>query len=210
MPSTEKRVRVERGLYRAGNTFYACATPAGARSAVWRSLGAVGLMEAWRLRERFAAETQITAVVVTNSRATLAEVAEEWLGEQSTRTRVGEMSPRTLEIYEIGLRRHVLPVLGARQVRSITPDQLVAWIRGLRSAGYAPHSVHNYWGALHLVLGHAVRHGVIAASSADRLTSAERPGPGAGRQRFLARPEMERLLVAAAPRYRGMAFTSRA
>lgn len=124
------------------------------------------------------------------------------LAEQSTRTRVGELSPRTLEIYELGLRRHVVPVFGARQVRAITPNQLVAWIRGLRSAGYAPDSIVNFWRPLNLVLGHAVRHGVIAASPADRLTSAERPGPGPGRQRFLSRAEMERLLSAAPSRYR--------
>jgi integrase len=47
-----------------------------------------------------------------------------------------------------------------------------------------------------------VRHGVIAASPADRLTSAERPGPGPSRQRFLSRAEMERLLAAASSRYR--------
>lgn len=202
MPSTEKRVRIERGLYRAGNVYYACATPPGARTAAWRSLGAVGLMEARRLRERFAAEVQIAPTAAVSSRATLAEVAEEWLEEQRLRTRVGEMSPRTFDIYEVGLRRHVVPALGGRQVRSITPDQLVAWIRSMRAAGYAPHSVHNYWGALHLVLGHAVRRGVIGASPADRLTSAERPSPGAGRRRFLTRSEMQRLLTAASPRYR--------
>ena len=55
------------------------------------------------------------------------------------------MSPRTYEAYELALRRHVLPVFGSRQVRGITVDQPVDWIRDLRRAGYAPHSVHNYW-----------------------------------------------------------------
>jgi hypothetical protein len=74
------------------------------------------------------------------------------------------MSPRTYEGYELGLRRHALPHFGSWQVRSITPDDLVGWIRRLRMAGYAPHSVHNYWGALHLVLTHAVRRGAIACT----------------------------------------------
>jgi len=56
MPRNEKKIRVERGLYRAGETYYACATPPGARTALWRSLGRVGLMEARRRRDRFAAE----------------------------------------------------------------------------------------------------------------------------------------------------------
>ena len=44
------RIRVERGLYRDGSTFYACATPAGSRTARWKSLGEVGVMQARRLR----------------------------------------------------------------------------------------------------------------------------------------------------------------
>jgi len=169
---------------------------------MWRALGKVGLMEARRLRDKFAAEVQGARPPGSRTRATFGELAAEWLAEQNARLEVGELSPRTLEIYELGLRRHVVPAFGARQVRAITPDHLVAWVRGLRSAGYAPDSVVNFWRPLNLVLGHAVRHGVIAASPADRLTSAERPGPGPTRQRFLSRAEMERLLVAAPSRYR--------
>ena len=32
MPSTQKRVRVERGLYRIGSYYHACATPPGSRT----------------------------------------------------------------------------------------------------------------------------------------------------------------------------------
>ena len=200
--STPKRVRVERGLYRAGATYYACATRPGARSASWRSLGTVGLMEARRLRDRFAAEVQTTPAAVTNVRMTFAELADAWLAEQRTRVQVGELAPRTLEIYEVGLRRHVLPVFGALQLRAIAPTQLVTWIRSLRAAGYAPDSVVGFWRPLHLVLGHAVRHGVIAANPADRLTASERPSPGPSRKRFLTRGEMRRLLEAAPAGYR--------
>jgi len=114
----------------------------------------------------------------------------------------GEMSPRTYEAYELALRRHVLPVFGSHQVRGITADQLVVWIRDLRRAGYAPHSVHNYWAPINLVMRFAVRRGALASNPADQLTSAERPKPGLGRQRFLDRHEMERLLNAASDRYR--------
>jgi integrase len=37
----------------------------------------------------------------------------------------------------------------------------------LRTAGFAPHSVHNYWGPLHLVLTHAVRQGLIAQLASE-------------------------------------------
>ena len=45
------RDRVERGLYLDGSIYYACAMPAGSRTARWSSLGAVGVMEARRLRD---------------------------------------------------------------------------------------------------------------------------------------------------------------
>jgi integrase len=128
-----------------------------------------------------------------------AELSAAWLREQQTRVQVGELSPRTLEIYEVGLRLHVL---GALRLRAITPHQLVAWIRSLRAAGYAPDSVVGFWRPLHLVLGHAVRHGVIAGNPADRLTASERPSPGPSRKRFLTRGEMRRLPQAAPAGYR--------
>lgn len=39
MPSKQKRVRVERGLYRMGNYYHVCATPPGSRTVMWRALG---------------------------------------------------------------------------------------------------------------------------------------------------------------------------
>ena len=52
------RIRVERGLYRDGSTFYACATTAGSRTACWKSLGDVGVMQARRLRDDFVADVR--------------------------------------------------------------------------------------------------------------------------------------------------------
>ena len=203
MPRNETRIRIERGLYRAGKYYYACATPPGSRTAIWKALGAINLMEARRLRDRFCAEVQgAPAPTVRRTRVTFGKLAAEWLAEQRARLHAGEISPRTFEGYELALRRHVLPVFGSRQIRAITPDHLVAWARKLRAAGYAPHSVHNYWGALHLVLAAAVRRGAVASNPADALTSAERPKPGAGRRRFLDRHDVARLVGEAPERYR--------
>ncbi len=159
-------------------------------------------MEARRLRDKFAVEIQGAPATPSKTKVTFGDLAAEWLTEQETRVTVGEMSARTFEVYELGLRRHVLPVFASCQVRSITPEDLVDWIRSLRAKGYAPHSVHNWWAPLHLVLGYAVRHGVLSANPADRLTSAERPKPGASRRRFLSKVEIAQLLGACPERYR--------
>jgi integrase len=160
-------------------------------------------MEARRLRDKFCAETQgAPAPPARVARRTFGELAEKWLAEQNERLEVGEMSPRTYEGYELALRKHVVPAFGGWRVGAIGPDDLVAWIRKLRVAGYAPHSVHNYWGPMHLVLTYAVRCGAIASSPADRLTSTERPKPGSRRCRVLDRHEVKLLLDAAPEPYR--------
>jgi hypothetical protein len=93
MPSPEKRVRVERGLYKTGKLYYACATPSGSRTAIWKALGPVNLMEARRLRRRFCAEVQGAPIPVTITRRTFEELASHWLVEQEARRDAGEMSP---------------------------------------------------------------------------------------------------------------------
>jgi hypothetical protein len=45
MPHKHPRVRVERGLYLAGDTYYAAATPPGAIQRRWKSLGKINLSE---------------------------------------------------------------------------------------------------------------------------------------------------------------------
>ncbi len=137
MPRSERRIRLERGLYRAGRTFYACATPPGARQAVWKTLGEVGLMEARRLRDEYVVEARRIPRPARAVRATFADVADEWLRDQEDRVRVGDLLLRTFETYELGLRRHALSEVDARQLHAITADDLVAWHRRRQGEGYA-------------------------------------------------------------------------
>src|SRR4051794_24956681 len=104
MPRKVRPMRVERGLYRSGNTFLACATHPGSRQAVWRTLGDVGIMEARRRRDEFAVEVRHAVAPVKTTRLKFAEVAAEWLEDQRARVAAGDLRPRTLDIYEQGLR----------------------------------------------------------------------------------------------------------
>jgi hypothetical protein len=58
MPHKHPKVRVERGLYIAGDTYYATATPPGKRQRRWKSLGKVNLSRARDLRDAFAVEVR--------------------------------------------------------------------------------------------------------------------------------------------------------
>ena len=203
MPRKHPRSRVERGLYREGKVFWACATPIGSRQVVWERLGPVGVMEARRRRDEFVVRTRQEPTPAASARATtFADVAGRWLEVQELRVAAGELRPRTVEIYEQALRVHVLPELGGRPVRSITADDLVAWHRRRRAGGSTPDSVHAWWTPLRLVLAAAVRDGVLASNPAERLLAHERPKAGQGRQRFLTADEMRLLLQAAGAPYR--------
>ena len=202
MPRRDPRIRVERGLYRAGDVFYACAAPLGSRNVVWKTLGRVGLMEARRLRDEFAAETRRAPAASRRRRVTYAEVAAEWLVDQEARVAADDLAPRTLEGYRDELKRHVLPILGVRQLASITPDDLVRWHRHMQRLGLSTWSIRHAWAPLRLVLGYAVRHFGLAGNPADALLPHEKPKFGEDRKRFLNRDEIAALLAATVDPYR--------
>src|SRR3954462_2334857 len=105
-------MRIERGLYRAGNVYYACATPSSRRQARWKTLGEIGLMEARRRRDQFAVAVRGGRMPPPPTRSlALMEVAHEWLQDQQHRVDVDDLAQRTYDGYEAGLRLHCLPTL---------------------------------------------------------------------------------------------------
>ena len=158
MPRKHPRVRVERGLYRAGDVYFACATPLGSSQVIWRKLGGVGLMEARRLRDEFAATTRRAPAAPTNRRVIYGQVAAEWLVDQEARVAADDLAPSTLEGYRDELTRHILPMLGDRQVLSIAPEDLVRWHRDMQRRGLSTWSIRHAWAPLRLVLGLVLRY----------------------------------------------------
>jgi integrase len=195
MARKEKRTRIERGLYRAGKTYLACATPAGSPRAKWKTIGEVGLMEARRERDKWAVEVRAGGVQASSSgRESVKEVALAWLAYVERLVAIGELRTRTLESYKTGVMLHLLPDYGHRRIRSITTDDLVEWHRKQRAADASVWTIRARWMAVRGVLAYAARHGMIAVSPADKLLPRERPGAGEPRQRFLSREEMDALL----------------
>ena len=195
-----RRVRVERGLYRRGKTYSACATQPGQREAVWKSLGVVNLAVARRLRDEFVSE--IKAGRIVRCKATFGKVAGEWLQGQERLAELGELRRRTYEGYESNLRLHVLPALGRRLIQSIQADDLVAWTQGQIATGASANSVRNRYMPLRLVLGHAARYGYVPLNVADLLTRRERPKAGERRIHYLNGEDIEALIHHATERYR--------
>jgi integrase len=194
MPRTEKRRRVERGLYIAGKTYLACATPPGSSKARWKTIGDVGLMEARRERDAWAVEVRSGGVPATGGRETGKEVSDAWLKHIERLVEIEELRPRTLESYRTGVKHHFNPTFGTRRIRAITTDDLVEWHRQQRASGASEWSIRARWMAVRGVLAYAARHNMIPVSPADKLLPRERPSAGEPRQRFLSRDDMDVLL----------------
>ena len=108
MARKEKPERVERGLYLAGKTYLACATPPGSRKVKWMTIGEVGLMEARRKRDAWAVEVRSGGISATGGKETVKEVAEAWLKHIERLVDIGELRERTLESYKTGVNIHLV------------------------------------------------------------------------------------------------------
>lgn len=196
MARTEKPVRVERGLYRAGDTFLACATPPGSRTVRWKTLGGIGLMEA-----RVQRDAWVTAVKAGRAprgeRATVAEVGNAWLAHLQARAATGGLRERTVESYTSGMNLHILPTYGQRDIRSIDVEDLVAWHAQQQASGAAKWSIRARWMAWRGLMAFAVRRGFRETMPTDGLLPEERPKPGSATLRYLSREEIGQMLTAA-------------
>jgi integrase len=197
MPRKEARRRIERGLYRCGDVYWACATPPRERRAQWLKIGAVGILEARRRRDEFAYKLASGGLPTVRKRMTVREVADDWFNHLDDLVAAGQLRPRTVSSYKDGVRLHVLPTLGSRHIGSIGPEDLLAWHEAQRRSGAATWSIRARWMGLRGLLGHAARTGRIVANPADVLTQRERPKPGRPKDRFLSAREIEALISAA-------------
>ena len=194
MPRTHKRVRVERGLYKSGRDYWACATRPGEARAEWLKIGGVGVQEARRRRDAFAFRLKNGEIPLTARRLTVRQLAAEWFADLESLVVAGKLRPRTLESYRNGIVHHVLPTLGSRLVGSISADDLVKWLAAQRRSGAAAWTICARWVALRGLLGYAARNGKIVANPADILTRRERPKNGRPKDRFLSATEIEALI----------------
>jgi integrase len=198
MPRKHKRVRVERGLYKAGREYWACATRPGETRAEWLKIGAAGVQEARRRRDAFAFKLKHGEIAPTGRRLTLRQLAAEWLADLEKLVAAGKLRPRTLESYRNGIVHHVLPTLGSRIVASITPDDLVKWHEAQRRSGAAAWTIRARWVPLRGLFAYAARNGKIVGNPADLLTRREKPKNGRAKDRFLTSAEIEALIRSAA------------
>jgi integrase len=194
MPFKHSRTKIERGLYKSGQVYWACATPRGSRTARWRRIGPVGVQEARRARDLFVYETRSNPTTLSIKRVTVKQLADEWFARLDELEAAGELRPRTVNSYKDGIRLHVLPKWASRDARSIDADDLVGWHEQQRHLGATAWSIRARWMGLRGLLGHAARVGYITANPCETLTRRERPKPGRSRTRYLSETDIQQLL----------------
>jgi integrase len=185
-----KRVATERGLYKTGTTYWACATAPGERRAQWKKIGDVGVQEARRKRDEFAYQVKTGQLPATSRRRSVRDLADEWFARLDKLEREGELRSRTVTSYKGGIAHHVLPQWRSRDIRSINAEDLVAWHERQRASGAADWSICARWMSVRGLLNHATRMGYIPANPCDALTRRERPKPGRPKARFLSESEI--------------------
>ena len=108
---------------------------------------------------------------VMSTKATFAEVAEQWY-ESKHRLR-----PYTRRNYRATLDRILLPRFGPMKVASITAEHVASLIRELEKSGLAPATITDYTKPLSGTMFYAVRRGLITVNPCSLLTRDDRPRP---------------------------------
>jgi hypothetical protein len=133
--TSSRRVRVERGIYLQPNgKFAVCCRHAGRLR--FRTVGR-DLPAARRERADLIAAVR-RGVVPVSPRLRFDTIASWWLERFEAKVAAGERHARTLEAHRYLLHRHLLPTFGARQVASITVDDVASVLLALRQDGCSP------------------------------------------------------------------------
>jgi integrase len=118
------------------------------------------------------AEGDLSSFDARPAPATFAAYAQQWVDTHVTQA----CKFSTARIYALNLRRHVLPVLGARPVGQVTRADCRALIAACRAKGHSPKTIENVCRTLSSVLSQAVEDGLLAANPAMRLGRYYRQG----------------------------------
>ena len=109
----------------------------------WRAAVSSNIEEAKRERDRLAVELQ-GGGSLRGGQQTIRDYAEaDWLPLQRVRVQEGRLRASTLKEYQHALTKHVLPALGSRRLRELTPADVQRFRNDLTGAGLAPYTVLN-------------------------------------------------------------------
>ena len=134
----------------------------------------------------------------TSQALTLGRWLEQWLTIIEVTRR-----PKTHATYSSHMRKHVIPVLGARRLAELDTESIEGFYLALRHTGASPHTVHAVHRELRSALNMAVQRKHLAWNP---VTDAAVQTPDEEEVQPLGRDEIRRVLVGARERRNGSRF----
>jgi integrase len=146
--------------------------------------------------------------LVSPSRLTFGDAAEEFFAITEALVASGERSQRTLDLYRQRYRQHIAPTVARRRVQDVRPEDIGAIFAEQRRKGLASWTVAGTQTVISAILTFSLSRAYIITNPLDRLSRLEKPKQVSKREaRRLTEDEVRRLCDAATPRYQPVIVT---
>ena len=160
------------------------------------------LTDAKAIREELRVKVR-SGEAVAPTRATVDDVAQEFLALFESLVATGEKSERTLRLYSDRYRLHVKPKLGRVQIQAVRTEHISRLLADLRKKGMASWTLRGMVVVLSSVFNHAMTRGLLVESPLRRLSKTEMPkGKSQREHRRLTDEDCARLISKTLPTYR--------
>jgi integrase len=188
-----RRTRVERNIYRRASGVFEVGFKDAAGKQRWRTVEG-GVMAARAVRDQLLAQRHRGEPTPSRPKLRFADAAEAWLTGP-----VADLRPRTGECYRNAVNTHLIPRFRNARLDAITPDDLAAIVRELRSAALSESTGAIVIGVVNRIYRFAARRlGFGGTNPVSLMLSSERPKPAqTKRRRIFEGAELEQTIAAA-------------
>jgi integrase len=193
-----RRQRVERNIYRRPTGVFEVGYKDASGKQRWRTVDG-GITAARALRDQLVAQRNRREAAPDNVRLRFGDAADLWLAGP-----VADLRQTTRDCYRNAVDNHLRRRFGTRRLDAITPDDLAALVRDLRSEGRAEASIAICVGVTNRIYRYAARRlGWVGTNPVSLMLPSERPKPSqAKRRRLFEGTELEETIAAAPEPYK--------
>jgi len=192
-----RRVRVERNIYRRTSGVYEVGFRDGAGRQRWRTVEG-GITAARAARDELLVRRSRGERIASNARLRFGDAAAQWLAGP-----VVGLRATTQACYRNAVEQHLIRRFDTHRLDRISPDDLAALVRELRTDGLAESTIVIVVGVVNRIYRYAARRlGWTGTNPVSLLLPSERPKPGQStKRRLFERGELEQTIAAAGEPY---------
>jgi hypothetical protein len=171
-----RRVRVERNIYRRASGVYEVGFKDGAGRQRWRTVEG-GITAARAARDELLVRRSRGERVASNVRLRFGDAAAQWLAGP-----VVDLGATTQACYRNAVEQHLMRRFATHRLDTITPDDVAALVRTLRTDGLAESTIVIVIGVVNRIYRYAARRlGWAGTNPVSLLLPSERPSLGRAR-----------------------------